>query len=105
MDRARRHGAFGAIGFYDDYLKVTKQSHHGFPGRIRLCSEFIIAGFACYALMLVGGDDDELAAPMLKGYFVSLGWFFVPFGAFVIVASGNCVNLTDGLDGLRSCPR
>jgi phospho-N-acetylmuramoyl-pentapeptide-transferase len=97
--------SFGAIGFYDDYLKVTKQSHKGFSGRMRLALEFLIAGAACYALMRVGGEDmTKLALPMVKGYVGSLGWFFVAFGAFVIVASGNCVNLTDGLDGLAIVP-
>ncbi len=97
--------AFGGIGFYDDYLKVTKQSHKGFSGRLRLLLEFIIAGLACYALVHVGGDNMmRLAAPMIKGYIGSLGWFFVVFGAFVIVSSGNCVNLTDGLDGLAIVP-
>jgi phospho-N-acetylmuramoyl-pentapeptide-transferase len=97
--------SFGAIGFYDDYLKVTKQSHKGFSGWIRLALEFVIAGLASYALMCVGGDDmGRVALPMVKGYVFTLGWFFILFGAFVIVAAGNCVNLTDGLDGLAIVP-
>ena len=97
--------SFGAIGFYDDYLKVTKQSHKGFSGWLRLLLEFIVAGVACYALMVVGGEDmHRLALPMLKGFVMNLGWFFLPFGAFVIVAAGNCGNLTDGLDGLAIVP-
>jgi len=97
--------SFGGIGFYDDYLKVTKQSHNGFSGRMRLLLEFIIAGVACYAFTRVGGDDmTRLAVPMVKGYVFSLGAFFIVFGAFVIVAAGNCVNLTDGLDGLAIVP-
>ncbi|MBI3275841.1 MAG: phospho-N-acetylmuramoyl-pentapeptide-transferase [Methylocystis sp.] len=96
---------FGAIGFYDDYLKVTTHSHKGFSGRLRLLLEFIIAGVAVYLLMRVGGEDmAKLAVPLLKGYLVSLGWLFPAFGAFVIVAAGNCVNLTDGLDGLAIVP-
>ena len=97
--------SFGAIGFYDDYLKVTKQSHKGFSGWLRLALEFVIAGAACYALTQVGGANmTKLAAPLIKGYIASLGWFFIVFGAFVIVAAGNCVNLTDGLDGLAIVP-
>src|SRR5436305_2477562 len=46
---------FGAIGFYDDYLKVTKQSHLGFSGRARLPGEFAIAVLACFAMKLAGG--------------------------------------------------
>jgi phospho-N-acetylmuramoyl-pentapeptide-transferase len=46
----------------------------------------------------------KLAVPMMRGYLRSLGWFFLVFGPFVIVAAGNCVNLTDGLDGLAIVP-
>ena len=97
--------AFGSIGFYDDYLKVTKQSHAGFSGLARLAFEFVVAGVACYLLMVVGGDDmSKIALPMIKGYVGALGPWFLVFGAFVIVAAGNCVNLTDGLDGLAIVP-
>ena len=97
--------AFGAIGFYDDYLKVTKQSHAGFSGKARLALEFVIAGVACFLLMMIGGENmSHVAIPLVKGYVGSLGLFFVVFGAFVIVAAGNCVNPTDGLDGLAIVP-
>jgi phospho-N-acetylmuramoyl-pentapeptide-transferase len=96
---------FGAIGFYDDYLKVTKQSHAGFSGKARLVLEFAIAGLACYLLTKVGGDNmTKVALPMVKGYIGAFGPYFIVFGAFVIVAAGNCVNLTDGLDGLAIVP-
>ena len=97
---------FGLIGFYDDYLKVTKQSDKGFSGRVRLLLEFIIAGIACYAIMNAGKEpfSSSLTFPFFKDLLLNLGWFFVPFGAFVIVAAGNAVNLTDGLDGLAIVP-
>jgi phospho-N-acetylmuramoyl-pentapeptide-transferase len=96
---------FAAIGFYDDYLKVTKQSHLGFSGRARLASEFVIALLACYAMMRVGAvGATSLAVPFVNGYVVDLGWGFLLFGPFVIVAFGNAVNLTDGLDGLAIVP-
>jgi len=117
---------FGAIGFYDDYLKVTKQSHKGFSGRARLMGELIIAAFACYFMMCASltppvasmGDfftalaapfsasapATKLAVPFVNGFLMNLGWFFLGFGAFVIVAAGNAVNLTDGLDGLAIVP-
>jgi phospho-N-acetylmuramoyl-pentapeptide-transferase len=96
---------FGAIGFYDDYLKVTKQSHAGFSGKARLALEFAVAGLACYLLTKVGGDNmTKIALPMVKGYIGAFGPYFILFGAFVIVAAGNCVNLTDGLDGLAIVP-
>jgi phospho-N-acetylmuramoyl-pentapeptide-transferase len=97
---------FGLVGFYDDYLKVTKQSSSGFGGRTRLGIEAIIALAACYALVHLGRDatSTSLAIPFFKDLIINFGWFFVIFGAFVIVGSGNAVNLTDGLDGLAIVP-
>jgi phospho-N-acetylmuramoyl-pentapeptide-transferase len=96
---------FGAIGFYDDYLKVTKQSHDGFSGRMRLLLEFLIALIGCFAMVEVGAPGTtSLAVPFVNGYVVDLGWGFLLFGPFVIVAFGNAVNLTDGLDGLAIVP-
>src|SRR6201990_1459850 len=97
---------FGFVGFYDDYLKVTKQTSGGFAGRIRLLLEGIIALVACYALTKLGRDaaSTSLAIPFLKDVIINFGWWFVIFGAFVIVGAGNAVNLTDGLDGLAIVP-
>ena len=97
---------FGAIGFYDDYLKVTKQSHKGFSGKARLALEIVIAAVAVYAISRIGAApfSTSLTFPFLKNFLLDLGWFFIPFGAFVIVGAGNAVNLTDGLDGLAIVP-
>src|SRR5580693_10589972 len=97
---------FGGVGFYDDYLKVTKQSHSGFAGRTRLLIEALIAGAACYAIASLGRGTfaTSLTFPFFKELVLPLGWFFVVFGAFIIVGSGNAVNLTDGLDGLAIVP-
>ncbi len=103
---------FGLIGFYDDYLKVTKQSHKGFSGKARLAGEALIAAMACYALMRVGpipkpGElpvASSFAMPFINGFLFDMGWMFLPFGAITIVAAGNAVNLTDGLDGLAIVP-
>src|SRR6201996_4652264 len=97
---------FGFVGFYDDYLKVTKQSHSGFAGRIRLLIEALIALAACYALIRLGRGSfsTSLVLPFFKDIALNLGWFFAVFGAFIIVGAGNAVNLTDGLDGLAIVP-
>src|SRR3979490_1620905 len=60
---------FGFVGFYDDYLKVTKQSHSGFAGRIRLAIEALIALAACYALVRLGRDpcSTSLVSPFFTG--------------------------------------
>ncbi len=96
---------FGLIGFYDDYLKVTRQSHKGFSGRMRLSFEALIALIACIAMMRVGAANTTmLAIPFGKGFAFNLGWAFLLLGPFVIVAAGNSVNMTDGLDGLAIVP-
>jgi len=97
---------FGAIGFYDDYLKVTKQSHKGFSGRSRLLIEAVIAGLACVAISYISTPAlaNKLALPFSKEMLFNLGFFFVVFGGFVIVGAGNAVNITDGLDGLAIVP-
>ena len=97
---------FGAIGFYDDYLKVTKQSHKGFSGRSRLAIEALIAGIACIVIAQISTPalSNKLALPFSKELLFDIGWFFVVFGGFVIVGAGNAVNITDGLDGLAIVP-
>jgi phospho-N-acetylmuramoyl-pentapeptide-transferase len=97
---------FGLIGLYDDYLKVTKATAHGFSGRARLGIEATIAGCAVLLMILFGDQQlhTSVALPFLKDAAVNLGYFFLVFGAFVIVGSGNAVNLTDGLDGLAIVP-
>ena len=96
---------FGAIGFYDDYLKVTRQTHAGFSGRMRLAIEAAIAFVACLIMWWFGTvHTASLAVPFVNGYVANLGVLFPFFGAFVIVAFGNAVNLTDGLDGLAIVP-
>ncbi|MGB8277601.1 MAG: phospho-N-acetylmuramoyl-pentapeptide-transferase [Methylovirgula sp.] len=96
---------FGLIGFYDDYLKVTKQTHNGVSGRLRLVLEAAIALVACYAMTKIGTvETTGLALPAIKGYVVDLGLFFLVLGPLVIIGAGNAVNLTDGLDGLAIVP-
>src|ERR1700750_1412941 len=97
---------FGFVGFYDDYLKVTKQTTTGFGGKLRLLLEGVIALVACYALVKLSRDSSSTASAItfFKDLIVNFGWFFVIFGAFVIVGAGNAVNLTDGLDGLAIVP-
>ena len=86
--------AFGTIGLYDDYLKVTKQTHRGLPGRVRLAIETVIAGAAVIVIMQLNGSPlgSALAIPFFKDFLLNLGWLFVVFGAFVIVGAGNAVN-------------
>lgn len=115
---------FCAVGFIDDYQKVTKKGVAGLSGKIRLLMEFVIAGIAVYwasnyaqvmtdAALASGaletapkeGFATGLTLPFLKDFMFDLTIYgFIAFGAFVIVGAGNAVNFTDGLDGLAIGP-
>src|ERR1700724_3352993 len=98
--------SFGFVGFYDDYLKVKKQTSDGFTARTRLGIEAIIAMLAAIALVRLGQTQISmtLVFPFFKEVVLNLGWFFVFFAAFIMVGAGNAVNMTDGLDGLAIVP-
>jgi phospho-N-acetylmuramoyl-pentapeptide-transferase len=97
---------FGAIGFYDDFLKVTRATVKGFSSRMRLAAEFIVAGVAVGCFMWYGDKAlaSSLALPFFKDILIYLGPFFLIVGVLVIVGAGNAVNITDGLDGLAIVP-
>ncbi len=93
---------FGGIGFMDDYDKVTKRSHKGVSGKVRLALEFFIAGLA--VTYIASRTGTTLYLPFLKEAGLALGVFYIAFAAFIVTGFGNAVNLTDGLDGLASMP-
>jgi len=93
---------FGLIGFLDDYDKVSKASHKGVSGKVRLLLEFAIAGVASF--IVVNEVNTFLYVPFFNDIGIELGVFYYAFAAFVIVGAGNAVNLTDGLDGLATMP-
>ena len=97
---------FGAIGFADDYAKVSKQNVNGVSGRVRLLLGFLIAGIAGFWAMWLQSDglSGYLAFPVFKDTLLYLGYFYIPFAMFVIVGAANSVNMTDGLDGLAIMP-
>ncbi|MCH7806143.1 MAG: phospho-N-acetylmuramoyl-pentapeptide-transferase [Proteobacteria bacterium] len=93
---------FGLIGFADDYIKVTKSSSRGVPGKLKFMLEVIIAAAAAYWILKL--VNPGVAVPFFKDLIIDIGWFAIPFAAFVIVGASNAVNLTDGLDGLAIMP-
>ncbi|WP_420349759.1 phospho-N-acetylmuramoyl-pentapeptide-transferase [Pelagibius sp.] len=97
---------FGMIGFFDDYLKLTKRSSDGLPGRLKLLVQVIIGTAAAVWISYIAPPQmaTHLAVPFLKDLLINLSWFFVPFAVFVMVGASNAVNLTDGLDGLAIVP-
>jgi len=96
--------AFAFIGFFDDYAKLTKNSHIGIPGKVRLLMEAAVSGTAILAFMIMTPEplNNTVAVPFFKDLLINLGWFFIPFGLLVVVGTANAVNLTDGLDGLAT---
>lgn len=97
---------FGFIGLADDYAKLTKRSHEGISGKVRLLLELFIAFLAIAAYLNYTTSDIStgLSIPFIKDYLLPLGIIFIPFGMLVIVGASNAVNLTDGLDGLAIVP-
>ncbi len=97
---------FGAIGFADDFLKLTQKNVRGVPGRVRLLVGVLIAMSASFWITHVAGGTHatSLALPFFKEFYIPLGSFFYIFATFVIVGASNAVNLTDGLDGLATIP-
>jgi phospho-N-acetylmuramoyl-pentapeptide-transferase len=97
--------AFGLIGFSDDYAKVTKHTHKGVSGKVRLAIGFVIAAVAAGWATSMHPEhlQNQVAIPVISGL-LYLGVLFIPFAMIVIVGAANAVNLTDGLDGLAIMP-
>ena len=97
---------YGALGFVDDYLKLSRQSHKGVPGRVKLLVQAVIGLIAGVWITSLTRDPlaSELAIPVFKEVLIPLGRFFPVFAALVMMGSSNAVNLTDGLDGLAIVP-
>lgn len=98
--------SFAAIGFADDYAKVSKQTVAGVSGKVRLGLGFVIAAIAAYFAAINHPEalQNQLALPVFKDTLINLGYLFIPFSMIVIVGAANAVNLTDGLDGLAIMP-
>ncbi|RJO68651.1 MAG: phospho-N-acetylmuramoyl-pentapeptide-transferase [Myxococcales bacterium] len=96
---------FGLIGFFDDYLKVSKKNAKGLRGSYKIVAEFALGFLLMFALLTHTPLTADLAVPFLWEPLRNLpDWFYLPFGAVVIVGAANAVNLTDGADGLALGP-
>ena len=95
---------FGAVGFWDDITKLRHHKNRGISGKAKMAGQLAVA---CVAMLLLFVNPDyssKLTIPFFKEVTFDLGWFYLPFGVFVMVAASNAVNLTDGLDGLAIGP-
>jgi phospho-N-acetylmuramoyl-pentapeptide-transferase len=94
----------GALGFVDDYLKITKRKSDGISGRLKLVFQLALAAIVTAVFLsspLLEVQARSLYVPFVKAPVVAdMGWFTFVFFALVIVGASNAVNLTDGLDGL-----
>ncbi len=97
---------FGLLGFLDDYLKLSKRSSKGLPGRLKLLGQIVLSLIAAVIVVdsLPVYMSTHLAVPFFKNVLLNLGLFYIPFAMFVMVGASNAVNLTDGLDGLAIGP-
>ena len=93
---------YGALGFIDDYRKVTKRDSKGVNGRVKLIVQAVVGLLATAWLVWLARDPmgTALLFPVFKELALPLGIAFPVFGMLVMMGSSNAVNLTDGLDGL-----
>jgi phospho-N-acetylmuramoyl-pentapeptide-transferase len=95
---------FGAVGFLDDYLKLSKKNSKGLSKRAKLLGQCSIALAVAAALYFFPRFSTAIGIPFIKNIRPDLGIYYIPFAALVIVGASNAVNLTDGLDGLAIGP-
>jgi phospho-N-acetylmuramoyl-pentapeptide-transferase len=97
---------YGALGFADDFLKVTKRNTKGVSGRTKLIVQAVIGLVAAIWMswLMPGPLADKLALPIFKDLLIPFSFLFPLVGMLVMMGASNAVNLTDGLDGLAIVP-
>lgn len=90
---------FLGLGFYDDYLKILKSNSRGISEMTKFIGQFLFSSIIVVLIYLKFPDVTKIYIPFFKQIF-DIGIWFIPFGIFIIIASSNALNLTDGLDGL-----
>ncbi|MFI3241092.1 MAG: phospho-N-acetylmuramoyl-pentapeptide-transferase [Alphaproteobacteria bacterium] len=95
---------YGAMGFVDDYIKVTKQTANAMKAKTKLFLQFFVSFLAIVGITYYTNDNIQYALtfPFFKSLSFNLWYFYVPFAMVVVAGSSNAINLTDGLDGLVS---
>lgn len=94
---------FGLIGFWDDYLKISRKNTEGLRASYKMLGLVIVGGGLSTVIYFLNPSEASLIyLPFLKSPLFSLGIFYILFGLILLSASTNAVNLTDGLDGLAA---
>ncbi|RYE05753.1 MAG: phospho-N-acetylmuramoyl-pentapeptide-transferase [Rickettsiaceae bacterium] len=98
--------SLGLLGFIDDYAKIKNNNHKGVSAKLKLLAQLMTGVIACFFVQYFTDPQIShlLSIPFFKNFFINLWYFYIPFGALVVVGSSNAVNLTDGLDGLAITP-
>lgn len=89
---------FGVIGFWDDWCKI--HYNKGISAGIKFKLQLLVAFISIMALLQLTPFSTQVVFPFFKHVQPDIGWLFVPWAVFILVACSNAVNLTDGLDGL-----
>ncbi|MCL2184670.1 MAG: phospho-N-acetylmuramoyl-pentapeptide-transferase [Treponema sp.] len=93
--------SFGAIGFFDDFLKVRKHNSEGLPAWAKLIGQFAVAITIVLVIYFTGGKETTmLYIPFFKEPVLDMGFWWIPFAVLLVVGESNAVNFSDGLDGL-----
>ena len=95
---------FGAVGLWDDLTKLLHQKNKGISAKAKLLGQIVVAFLGMWILMHNPTFTSKLYIPFLKDITFDLGYFYLPFGMFIMIAASNAVNLTDGMDGLAIGP-
>lgn len=93
----------GIVGFIDDYLKVFKKLKRGLVARYKLMNQIglgLVVACLIYFLPEFNDINSITTIPFLKGVEFDFSFYYIPLIVFIITATSNAVNLTDGLDGL-----
>ncbi|OGQ06345.1 MAG: phospho-N-acetylmuramoyl-pentapeptide-transferase [Deltaproteobacteria bacterium RIFCSPLOWO2_01_44_7] len=96
--------ALGAIGFLDDYWKISRKDAHGLKARYKFPLQVLVCGLVALILYDGFGFNTELSIPFMKQISPDLGMYYIILAILVLVGTSNAVNLTDGLDGLVTGP-
>lgn len=97
---------YGAVGFVDDYLKLSRRNTKGVSARSKMVAQLLMGLMCAVWIMLLtkGPLATGLTIPVFKEVLIPFGFAFPLVGMVVMVGASNAVNLTDGLDGLAIVP-